>query len=487
MHETSPIPASSDVTPLSITNEPAPAAPTPGESRPERPRRLRRLIRGVFAVPRYLVRHPGRSLAIALLLLLIGAGTGMAGMYLWGAYHLRAARAALEHYHNDEAMRHLRVCLAIRPHDPEALLLAARAARRANNLDDADLLLDRYQAERGKDDEDLFLERVLVRVQRGELDSVSNYCQSLIEQDHPATPLILEALAQGCLRMYRPVEAEKAINDWLQRQPDNAEALCLQGQVFDLVVRMHDAIASYRKALTADPELDEARMRLVNALVQLGLFDDAQPHLEYLSQRYPDNPMLQVHLARSRDRQGQTEEAERILEAVLARHPNYPPALAERGRLAQRAGQSEEAERLLRRAAQLEPGDYQANYQLWLCLEKNGKNEEARKLWDHMEQISDDMRAIQDIAAVKMQQTPHDPELHYKIGMISLRAGSLDEALRWLSSALKEDPKYAPAHQALADYYQRRGDFNRAAQHRQMAGGKGAGAPAAPVAERKQP
>ncbi len=398
-------------------------------------------------MPRYLVRHPARSLAIALLLLLIGGGTGMAGVYLWGSYHLRAARAALERYHNNEAILHLHACLSVRPHDAEALLLAARAARRGNNLDDADHLLDQYQAARGKDDDDLFLERVLVRVQRGEIDSVSNYCQSLIEKDDLAAPLVLEALARGCLRMYRPLEAEKALKEWLRRQPDNAEALCLQGQVFDLAMRMHDAIASYRRALTADDQLDEARMRLCTSLIQLGLADEALPHLEYLCQRFPSNPMLQVHLARSRERQGRTEEAEQILVAVLNHLPDFAPALAERGKLvqraavtlgergtpAQRAALAEEAERLLRRAAQLEPGDFQANHQLRLCLEQNGKSEEARKVSEHMEQILDDMNTIQEIVSTKMQRTPHDPELHYKIGMISLRAGSTEEGLRWLN------------------------------------------------------
>jgi predicted Zn-dependent protease len=411
----------------------------------------------------------------------------MAGGYLWASYHLRVARAALERYHNSEAISHLNDCLKVRPRDSEALLLAARAARRTNNLDEADRLLDRYQAVRGKDDEDLFLERVLVRVQRGELDSVSNYCQSMIEQDHPATILILEALTRGCLRMYRPQAAESSLNEWLKRQPDNAEALCLQGQVYDLEMRMHDAIASFRRALTVDPELDEARLRLCTILMQLGLAEEAEPHLEYLCQRFPENPMLQVHLARSRDRQGKPEEAEKLLDAVLARHPNFAPALGERGKLAQRAGQTEEAERLLRRAAQLEPGDYQANYQLSLCLEKNGKADEARKVSEHLEQIMNDMKEIQDIAAVKMQRSPHDPELHYKIGVISLRAGSPEEGLRWLNSALKEDPSYAPAHQALANYYQRRGDSSRAAQHRLKAGTKQAGSPAAPTVEGKQP
>jgi tetratricopeptide (TPR) repeat protein len=437
-----------------------------------------RVIRGSFAGPRYLIRYPGRSLALATLFLLITAIAARAGTYLWAAYHLRAAREALDRYHTNAALPHLQICLAVWFRDPETLLLAARTARRLDAFDQADHYLDQYQELRGKDDESLVIERVLVHIERGELDDlVSRFCQALVERNHPATPLILEALAKGHLRMYRPRDAEKVLNQWLQRQPDNPQALLIQARIYGLDLRLQNAIASYRRVLTVDPEMDEARGGLCESLMQLGLSDEALPHLEYLSRRTPDNlmvqgypAMVQVYLARARDQMGSSDEAEKILAALLARQPDYGPALAERGKLALRAGRTIEAEKWLRQAIARFPGDLQAHYHLVLCLEKNGKSEEARNVQARLQRIEEDIKRIQEISLVRMQQSPHDPKLHTEVGKIALRAGAIEEGLRWLHSALKEDPDYKPAHQTLMEYYEHIHDFGRAAEHRRKAG-----------------
>jgi tetratricopeptide (TPR) repeat protein len=427
------------------------------------------LIQGCLAVPRRLLRRPGRNLAILGLLLLIGAGTCAIGAYVWASYHLRAARAALDSYHNQEAIEHLQDALTVWPRDLETLCLAARAARRAGRFDEADHLLDQYPKTSGQEDERLVLERVLVRAERGELDSVSNYCRTQLEQNPTAAPLILEAVSRACLRLYRRREAQQALDEWLKRQPDNPQALVIQGQLYDLEMRQHDAIASYRRALTVDPEMEDARLRLCDALMQLGLVEEALPHLEYLNRRFPDNLMVQVHLARVRNRKGETKEAEKIIEAVLERRPQFAPALAERGKLARGEGRTDEAEKWLRQAVALEPGDSQAHYHLFLCLEQNGKPEEARKEQARLTQIEEDIKLIQEITNGKLEADPHNVTLLYQVGTIALRAGSIEEGLRWLHRALKEDPNHVDTHKALMEYYQRIGDFGRAREHRQKA------------------
>jgi tetratricopeptide (TPR) repeat protein len=426
----------------------------------------RRLGNGAAQV----IRLPRRTLALATLLLLITAGAGWGGAYLWAAYHLRAAREALEHYHTNEALPHLQACLSVWPRDPQILLLAARAARRTGEFDWADHYLDQYQEQRGKDDEDLFIERVLVSAERGEVNSVSRFCQALVERNHPATPLILEALANGYLRRARPGDAEQVLKEWLKRQPDNPQALHIRGQVYDEELRHHDAITDYRRVLAIDPKMEEARLRLCESLMHLGLTNEALPHLEYLSQRRPNNLKIQVYLARCYDRMERLDEAEQILTAILDRQPDYGPALAERGKLALRAGRTSEAEQWLRQAVERGPGDVQAHYQLALCLEMNGKAEEAQQVRAHLEEVEDDMRRIQDISKEKMQQSPHDPNLHYELGAIALRYGLVESGLRWLHRALKEDPKHVPTHKALMEYYQSIGAFARAAEHRRKAG-----------------
>lgn len=420
----------------------------------------------ILAWPRAVLRHPLRSLTIATLLLLIGAGIGIAGVWLWSSHHLRAGRAALERYHTAEAVQHLQKVLSVWPHDPETLLLAARAARRSGSFDTADHFLDLYQEQR-KDDEDLNIERICLRAQRGEPDSVFKYCIGMIEENDPSSPLLFEALAQGFWRNYQPQKAEMVLQKWLEQEPDNPQALLLQGEIHDLVMRQADAIKSFRAALTLDPTLDRARLRLCDILMQLGSFPEAQPHLTYLSSRLPDNPKVQVYLARVYDRASQQEEAQRILDELLARQPNFAPALLERGKLALRANQFDEAEKYLRQAVQQDPSDYNARDRLAFCLEQNGKPAEADKEREQIKQMEKDMEEIQSIVRVQMEQSPHNADLHYKVGMISLRAGAAAEGLRWLHSALKEDPNHQGAHKALMEYYQRIGDFGRAREHKQ--------------------
>jgi tetratricopeptide (TPR) repeat protein len=428
------------------------------------------VIRGSLAVPRSLLHHPRRTLVVATLLLLIAACAGIGGTYLWAAHHRRSAREALERYHTNEALSHLQACLSVWPRDPETLLLAARAARRTGEFSWADHYLDHYQKQRGEDNEELFIERVLVGAERGEVEPVSQFCQALVEKDHPATPLILEALARGYLRRARPRDAERVLNEWLKRQPDNLQAIFIRGQIHDEELRYHDAIADFRRVLAVDPEMDEACLRLCESLMHLGLSEEALPHLEYLSQRHPNNLKLQVYLARSHDRLGRLDKAEQILMDLLARHPDYGPALAERGKLALRAGRTIEAEKWLRQAILLEPGDVPAHYQLVLCLEMNGKLEEAEQARARLEQVEGDMRRVQDIAREKMQRTPHDPDLHYELGAIALRHGLDESGLRWLNRALEEKPDHVSTHKLLMEYYRRIGNFVRAAEHRRKAG-----------------
>ena len=62
------------------------------------------------------------------------------------------------------------------------------------------------------------------------------------------------------------------------------------------------------------------------------------------------------------------------------------------------------------------------------------------------------------------------PRVPYEIGSIFLRLGQERLGLDWLYRALAHDPNHRPTHQALAEYYAKKGDQERAAQHAQRAG-----------------
>jgi tetratricopeptide (TPR) repeat protein len=399
----------------------------------------------------------------------------LAGLVWWlivpqirGWYHLHAGRAALERYHSREALEHLQASLQVWPGDAQVLLAAARAARRLGEFERASAYLDRC-ADKAHLGEDVALERVLLRAARGDLDGVRPYCLALIEQGHPASSLIREALVHGYVHAYRIQEAAVHLKHWRQREPNNPQALFVEGVMQSQMLNHAGAAEAFRQALAQDPDHDAARLALLAVLLQdLSQPAEALPHAEYLRRRMPTNWTVKVRLASCLARLERAAQAEQLLDEVLAEQPRFGLALVERGKLAMHARQLERAEALLRAAcAQL--ADYPAHYQLFLCLGQQGKTAEAREVLKRVDQLKEDLRRLHEIAFEKMPRAPHDAALHRELGDILLRTGGVEEGLRWLHSALREDPKHAPAHASLADYYEAIGQLGRADRHRSQA------------------
>ena len=400
---------------------------------------------------RVLLRSPHLWAAV-LLLGLVVAGLVLAVPRLRAWQNYRAARADLEHYHNRQAIDHLQVCLRYWPDDPDVLLLTARAARRAGIYGDAERSLAKYQQVRGLDEAGSF-EQLLLSAELS-VDKVADACRGYVEKNHPDAPLVLEALARGYLRQYRLREARFCLDRWLEAQPENPQALYMEGQFhLDYEHAVAAGAEDFRHALRVDAEHEEARLGLAIALLEGKNFTEALEHLEYLRQRQPDNLRVQVGLAECRDGLGDAPEALRLVEQVLAEQPQFGPALALRGRLALEGGQTQEAEAWLRRAVTQNPGDHQAEYNLIVCLHQNGKDAEAQAHQQRLTQREEDLKRFNEIITKDLEQRPHDPELHYTLGRLLLRSGYRAEGLRWLHSALAQDPQYALARQALAEYY----------------------------------
>jgi tetratricopeptide (TPR) repeat protein len=415
-------------------------------------------------------RRPGRALAIFLLGSAIAFGLGLAGAQVWASYHFRAARTALDRYHPAEAGDHLEACLKVWPNDPDVLFLAARAARRSGLFDVADDFLDRCQEQRGRDD-DVVLEKALLTAERGNVDDVFKFCKSRVEADDPATPLILEAVARGCLRAdtYRLVEADWALKTWLGREPDNPMALLLRGRLDHEHYADTAAAAAFRRTLEIDPELDEARDRLTLLLLEIVQPKEAQPHLEYLRRRRPADAGLAVRLAQCHDLLGHQDEAARLLDEVLTSHPDYTPALAARGKLALDAGQYAEAEGWLRRAHERTPGDATLLSQLQKCLFQLGQNDKAQALQPQLTQARADLERLDKLVAQDIQKDPNNADAHYEAGTILLRIGAPDKGVRFLENATRINPRHVKAHEALADFYQRNGEALKAVKHQRLA------------------
>lgn len=411
----------------------------------------------------------GYGLVVVGLLLLIGLGVGSAGVWLWGRHHFRAAERALAEHRLPQARQHIQKCLQVWPDSFFAHFLAARAARRALHFKEAEHHLDQCKRLKGKSDL-LHRERLLLQVQKGEVDTHEAYFRKLVEEDHPDSALILEAFTEGYLRLYRIPEADYCLWLWEQRQPDNLFIYLFRGWIKERIPNYQEAAAAYRRAVELNPDYDEARLRYANALLETNQVAEAIVHLEHLRRRQPGDPTVLTRLARCRNTMGDSTAARQLLEEVLAAFPGHPPALVLRGQIDLQEGRAEEAERVLRKCLDLAPYDREANYAYYLCLQQlPGKQAEAEAQRVRFQRIEADLKQMHEIVSQKMGAAPHDPALHYEVGLIHLRLGDEREGLTWLQRAVKLDPQYRPAHAALADYYRRVGNVQRAEEHGRLA------------------
>jgi predicted Zn-dependent protease len=424
-------------------------APSPTAAPAARPSRLRRLT------------------LLALLLASLAAAGTFGGRRLLYERHLRAAREAMDEQDCDEARPHLDACLRLRADSAEVHFVAARGLRRAGYYDEA---ADRLrECERlGGQTPDTLLEWAMLGAERGELIENEPFLLHRLDEGAPEKPLILEALAQGNIDTYHLGRARHYLDELLAQDPDSALGLMWMGWLYETSGKADAALANYRRALEVHPRQPAVRLRLAQLALVHDNVDEAVGHLTELRRRRYKPPEVLLALARCRIQQGDFAEARSLLDELLADSPDDSGALLERGKLALQDGNPEGAERRLRRAAELTPQDRVALKSLVEALSAQGKTGQAEEVATRLKHVEAEQRRLEEVFK-RMGEAPTEPHLWYEAGVICLRNGQLHEAERWLRGALQLDPAYAPAHESLAELYQRVGQPDLAARHRRLA------------------
>jgi Tfp pilus assembly protein PilF len=404
-------------------------------------------------------------------LLLIIWAAGYAGYrYYRAEADFQAAEAACRQRAFGRARRLLEAYLNEWPDSPRAHFLLARTARRNGLPVTAEHHLESCQRLEGPT-ERIALERTLLQVQQGGIShAIEAQLGQSVALNHPDSAQILEALSVGCLTSYRFGSALVYLNQWLEREPENAQAYLWRSLTHERRLDFGSAADDARHAMNLDPDHAEAPLRLAQVLFLKKDFRESAELFERLHAKQPDNPVVGLGLARAQLNLNQTEAAGKILDELVRRFPHEAPVLLEWGRLAMQVEQAAAAEHWLRRAAAQAPYDYQTNYTLFLCLRQLGQTEAAQKIEGHLKRLTQDNARFRELTE-RLQQYPYDLAVRCDIARIYLSENQSREAVVWLRSALKIDPGYHPASQLLADHYEKNGEPALAAAYRRLAGG----------------
>lgn len=357
-------------------------------------------------------------------------------------------------------------CLARRPDDAPLQLLAGRTARRAGLFEQANQHLLAYRRLKG-DNKSLALEWSLLRLQRGD-GEVESYLKARADAGDADAPLIWEALSQYYLDSYRLVEARDCLDRYLERYPNDVSALLGRGFLWERLLHFPEAVRDYQCAVRAEPDNERAHLRLAECLQITGPPQEAEEQFQWLHQRRPNDVKVRLGLARAWRQMGRMEEARQMLDALVSEQPQHAGILTERGRLAREEGHPHQAAEWLRRAVALAPHDREALYNLCQCLESSGSEDEVRCYKQRFERADADLKRLGQLTKDVLRE-PQNPALRCEGGLIFLHNGEEEEGVRWLQHALHLDPGYRPAHEALADYYQRIGKTELAARQRRLA------------------
>jgi tetratricopeptide (TPR) repeat protein len=177
------------------------------------------------------------------------------------------------------------------------------------------------------------------------------------------------------------------------------------------------ATQAYREIVKRAPQNAEARLRLGVSLYSSGQLVPAEQELEQALRQAPSLPHAHYYLGAVLFEQKRVEEARSHLERELAADPRCGGCMAKLAHLAYLKGDDRQCESWLAKAAALDPDDLETN-------------------------------------------------LVY--GMLANRAGRYDQAILYLTKVVRASPGSMKAQYQLAIAYQRRGNADKAREHREI-------------------
>jgi tetratricopeptide (TPR) repeat protein len=401
-------------------------------------------------------------------LVLAGLGYFVAYPQVWGWYHWRQAQQAIAADDLHTARTHLQVCAAVWPKNAETHFQLARVCRRqddlaaaANYLRTADQLKWPVEA--------IDLEGRMLRAQGGAIAAVEGPLLEQVAAGHHEEVLILEALVRGYLAADFLRDASHWAETWIERYPADWRPWHYRGRILQLRNLADNAIVDYHQALQRKPDSALTRLWLAGALADSGRYAEALQEFRSYLQGDPDNPVALMGVARCLHSLSDYPAAEAALTALLDRYPKHAAGHVLRGQLELSRDRPAEALLWLKQADDLAPNEQDTTFSLAAAYRRLGQHDDA----DRYERKAKDLKRQLDrleLLGREISARTDTVALRHEAAKILFNLARYDEGARFLEAVLQEDPAHRPTHQALAEYYQKRGDAQRAELHRRAMG-----------------
>jgi tetratricopeptide (TPR) repeat protein len=367
---------------------------------------------------------------------------------LSAGWHRRAAQAAAIQGVIPLAHRHLTHCLKEWPNDPEVNFDMARLLRRDGEYVSSGRFLTRAAA-LGWEPDAIKMEKTLLAAQTGDFRSSESTILRWARLGTDEQYLFLEVLIPQYLLRHDLDLALELLTSWTKKEPRNVRALLWLVEVCERLQLPTQALEAVAAAAEVAPDRADVRAKCGLLLLEYNRVVEARPHLERAVELDPSDRMARLGLARCRHSLGDSPAAVRLLDDMLADRPTDPEALGVRGWVALQSNHLTEAVQCLKQALEQTPFDLEALNNMAAAWNALGQPNDAKIYLDRFEAAKRDLAELQETTKAVAKE-PRNPNLRYKAGTILLRNGQTEGGIRWLESALAENPAHEPSRKALA-------------------------------------
>lgn len=268
-------------------------------------------------------------------------------------------------------------------------------------------------------------------------------------------------------------DAQKTILSAARLAPKEAAVLQKAGEYLCEGNDCGPGLEDLLKARKLDPALENIDMDLGMAYYKLFKHEEAQPILEAVFRKDPNNMVAALILGEIAAYQGNWERARALYEYVLVREPGNATALKDMGTALIALGKDEEALSPLYEALNLKPGLSDVHYQLGRALRNLGRTEESlhemevyksirdrahiaqtlvspnkasqNEHWRECEQVLKEKGESAAIAYVNSvaEETHMKLNAYYVVGMLYFAQQRIEDAIRVLNKAAQVSPNDA--------------------------------------------
>jgi len=289
-----------------------------------------------------------------------------------------------------------------------------------------------------------------IQKKKGNLDKAVEYLKKTMEYDAGSSYLLKELV----ILYLRQKDNEKAlgvVENMLEQDPDNVEALIIYGRIKQDLKQFDDAKKAYEKILAIDPRQNNIYLLLGGLYVEEGNLARASQIYKQLVKYFPKWYVGHYFLGKAHAKQGKAAEAEKEFQKTLELKPEIDEPRFELINIYKKLGKGEQVLKLYKEILKKNPKNIRAAIGLGYYYHTTGG-------------LSDSEHLLKDLGIRSLS----DPKVIKSIIQFYFDKKKYDSAIIILEGMRKGAPDSSDIHYLKGVAFDRKGDEDRALKHFQQ-------------------